>query len=161
MATAAVMAILRVFKLLLPALFPSWRFFDVIAPSPRIEIAFVETPEGEGMAWRPVRPPPQRLSASALVSRLFWNPWWNETLFMASCAERLIQNPTEHSSQEISRRIGADLAASSPKGEERRDFFRFRLVFVSRHEGELRRDVTFLSPAYPSPAQQPGVPVQS
>ena len=39
--------ILRPFALLLPALIPSWNFFDVIAPSPRIEIArlvSVDTP---------------------------------------------------------------------------------------------------------------------
>ncbi len=154
MVIGAATAVLRVFKLLLPALFPSWRFFDVIAPSPRIKIAFVEKPEDQGDLWRPVRPPPARLSSSNLVSRFFWNPHWNETLFMASCAERLIQNPTEHSSREIESRIRADLAAEVPE-EERRPFFRFRLVFVSRFEGEIRRDVTFLSPAFPSgnPAQ--------
>ena len=31
------------FKLLLPALIPSWSFFDVIAPSPRIEYALLRS----------------------------------------------------------------------------------------------------------------------
>lgn len=36
MTTATVLA---PFKLLLPALIPSWNFFDVIAPAPRVEYA--------------------------------------------------------------------------------------------------------------------------
>ena len=37
-------------RLLLPALIPSWRFFDVIAPSPRIEYALGATSTDHGHA---------------------------------------------------------------------------------------------------------------
>ena len=33
----------QIIRLLLPALIPSWRFFDVVAPSPRIEFVLLET----------------------------------------------------------------------------------------------------------------------
>ena len=34
---------LRTLKLLLPVLIPSWRFFDFIAPSPRIQFSLLKT----------------------------------------------------------------------------------------------------------------------
>jgi len=36
-----------------------------------------------------------------MSGRMFWNPSWNESLFLVSCAERLLQNPTPHSEDEI------------------------------------------------------------
>lgn len=121
---------LRPFTLLLPALIPSWRFFDVIAPSPRIEYALLpgETAPGD---WREFRPRPERVSLAAMLGRLVWNPRWNETLFLVSCAERLVDEPTAHSEDEIFRRIAADLAdAPEP-------WLTFRLVFVHRDIREV------------------------
>ena len=51
-------------KLLLPALIPSWRFFDTIAPSPRIEYALLHDPHAAA-AWREFRPRPARPDAAA------------------------------------------------------------------------------------------------
>lgn len=138
---------LEVLKLLLPALFPSWRFFDVIAPSPRIELALLTGPAEDSAVWRLCRPPPGRLGARDFVRRFFWNARWNESLYLATCAERLMQNPTDHSCREIRRRLRADLQAESG-GRPAASHFRFRLVFVSRHEDRLRRDVAFVSPPY-------------
>ncbi len=45
-----------------------------------------------------------------MLGRLVWNAHWNEALFVVSCAERLVANPTAHSENEIFRRIAADLA---------------------------------------------------
>lgn len=144
---------LDVVRLLLPALFPSWRFFDVIAPSPRIEVALFSDAGDEGGDWRDCRPRPERVDLRHCLTSLFWNARWNETLYLATCAERLMQNPTEHSSREIRRRLRADLlradrlreTGGAPEGP----LFRFRLVFVSRENGGLRRDVAFVSPLYP------------
>ena len=86
---------LRPLALLLPALIPSWRFFDVIAPSPRIEFAMLTSPDSAAV-WQAFRPRPARVALSTMLGRLFWNPRWNESLFLVSCAERLVdQDPVE------------------------------------------------------------------
>lgn len=126
---------LRPLTLLLPALIPSWRFFDVIAPSPRIEYALLPT-EVAAADWREFRPRPQRVSLPQMLGRLLWNPRWNETLFLVSCAERLVDAPTAHSEDEIFRRIAADLA-DAPEA-----WLAFRLVFVHRDV----REVLFVAP---------------
>ena len=148
---------LHALKLLMPALFPSWRFFDVIAPSPRIEVAMVDTPalgEPDEDAWRTCRPTPARLGPMDRIVSLFWNPQWNETLYLATCAERLMQGAGEHPGREIRRRLRRDLASqrdeSQATEEPRAAYFRFRLVFVSRQGERLRRDVAYVSPAYPT-----------
>ena len=141
-------------KLLLPALFPSWRFFDVIAPSPRIEIAGFDEPAPgliDTADWREVRPKRREIGLGDRLVSFFWNPRWNETLYLATCAERLMQNPSDHSSREIRRRLRVDMPAHA-SGSASPRYFRFRLVFVSRAgEGEaLRRDVAYVSPPYPT-----------
>ena len=128
--------------LLAPALIPSWNFFDVIAPSPRIEYALSTSPNALA-EWREFRPRPERVSLPAMLGRLFWNARWNESLFLVSCAERLINQPTVHSEDEIFRRIAADLGRA-PDGEP---WLTFRLVFVSREGEAIERDVLFQSEA--------------
>jgi hypothetical protein len=132
---------LKSLKLLAPVLFPSWRFFDTIAASPRIEVIRLTAADEAVGDWQPFRPRPQKLSYAAILHRLFWNPDWNETLFLTSCAERLLENPTEHSVREISTRIAADLAA-----EVDRPSFRFRLTLVSREGDALRKEFAYVSP---------------
>ncbi|WP_293360654.1 hypothetical protein [Phenylobacterium sp.] len=129
--------ILRPFALLLPALIPSWNFFDVIAPSPRIEAARLASPDAQPV-WREFRPRPQRVSPGEMVRRLVWNPRWNETLFLVTCAERLVDHPTRHSEDEIFRRIAADLVR-----EPGEPWLVFRLVFVSRQGEAIEREVLF------------------
>lgn len=82
-------------NLLLPALFPSWRFFALIAPAPRIDIAL------QGEAWQRFRARPERLGAGALAARLIWNPTRNEDLYLVSLSERLIATSSDHAAREI------------------------------------------------------------
>ena len=126
---------LKPLMLLLPALIPSWRFFDVIAPSPRIEYALLAAVD-DAADWIEFRPRPARVSWLAMLGRLVWNPRWNETLFLVSCAERLIDQPTPHSEDEIYRRIAADLDALEP-------WLTFRLVFLERQGEEITREELF------------------
>lgn len=130
--------------LFLPALVPSWRFFDVIAPSPRIELSLLRSADDVPTHWQEFRPRAEHLTIVAMFKRMLWNPRWNETLFLVSCSERLMQNPTEHSRNEIIRRIqaelkagGVDVAAAS--------YFQFRLVFLSRGDAGLEKHVPFMS----------------
>jgi hypothetical protein len=129
---------LHTLKLLLPALIPSWRFFDVIAPSPRIEFRPAKTPEDTSADWQEFRPRPARLSMNAALQRMFWNPRWNESLFLVSCAERLINHPTEHSRQEIVKRLKNVLNTDA-------SYLQFRLVFVSREGDRIQKEVWFTS----------------
>jgi hypothetical protein len=133
---------LQALKLLLPALIPSWNFFDVIAPSPRIEYALLAAPAAPG-DWREFRPRPERLSPLAMACRMFWNPVWNESLFLVSCAERLTSagsSSNDHSEDEIFKRIAADL-----RPEETADapWLNFQLVFLSRQGEAIEREVLY------------------
>ena len=131
------------FRLLLPALVPSWNFFDVIAPSPRVEYALMDSASQVPADWREFRPRPQRGSLATMARRLLWNPRWNESLFLVSCAERLVNQPTDHSQDEIFKRIAADLAGGAEAATDR--WLCFRLVFVSLESDEIAREVLFQS----------------
>ncbi len=132
-------------KLLLPAVIPSWRFFDIIAPSPRIEYVLLETPDTAAENWREFRPRPATLPPTKMLARMFWNPHWNETLFLVSCAERLMSHPTEHSASEIFNRLKRDLLKKCPEQIEKKPFLQFRLVFHYRFETGMEKQVTFVS----------------
>ncbi|MEM9341792.1 MAG: hypothetical protein AAGA87_01980 [Pseudomonadota bacterium] len=119
-------------KLVLPVLIPSWRFFKAIEPSPRVQWAMAS----DSPVWLEFRPRPFRVSRLEMIRRLFWNPDWNDTLFVVSCAERIQENPTEHNIAEIKRRISEDVSQGA---------FQFRLVFVHR-DGE---DIVFVSDVFP------------
>ena len=138
---------LQTLKLLLPALIPSWRFFDTIAPSPRIEFTLLSAAQDASGRWQEFRPRPARLSISNMLKHLFWNPRWNESLFLVSCAERLMASPTEHSSQEILTRIEAELQRKSIDVSAT-PYLQFRLVFLSREGSQLQRQITFISPIH-------------
>lgn len=147
---------LTVIKLFLPALFPSWRFFNVVGPSPRVELSLLDGPEDAGADWRECRPRPARLGPWETLRSFFWNPRWNESLFLVTCAERIVQNAGEHSHREIRRRIRADLLRAGREADDAAPvapYFRYRLVFVSRDGDRIRRDVVFVSP--PCPATDP------
>lgn len=129
---------LQTLKLLLPAIIPSWRFFDIIAPAPSIEYALLQTQDTVPV-WHEFRPRPENVTAPTMFKRLFWNPYWNETLFLVSCAERLLEEPTPHSSNEIIARIKADLKPNSP-------YLQFRLVLRHRENTEI----AYISQVYPT-----------
>jgi hypothetical protein len=135
---------LQTLKLILPALIPSWRFFDVIAPSPRIEFALLKTAQDIPGPWQEFRPRPARLSLGGTIKGLLYNPRWNESLFLASCAERLIENPTEHSRQEILTRIKAEIRAPATT-----PYLQFRLAFIRRDGSKLPKEIAFISSVYP------------
>jgi len=129
-------------KLLAPALIPSWNFFDVIVPSPRVEYALLPTRGHVADDWREFRPKAARVTVAAMLARLVWNPRWNQTLFVMSLAERLVEdrNP-QHSEDELFKRIAADLPA-----DPEHPWLGFRLVFV-RREGEAMVEEVMFQPA--------------
>ena len=100
------------------------------------------------MNWQESRPTPEHIVPLDYFKAFFWNAKRNESLYLSTCAERLIQNPTELSRREIRRRIRASLLREIGDNAVPA-YFRFRLIFVSRHGGMLRRDIAFVSPPYP------------
>jgi len=135
--------VLYALKLLLPVVIPSWNFFDVIVPSPRIQFAVIETDDENNDTWQEFRPRVKRLSFRRMLGRMFWNARWNESLFMMSCAERLIDYPTQHSENEIFKRLISDVRSSGEEYEGK--LVKFRLVFVRRESNELVEEIRYQS----------------
>jgi hypothetical protein len=144
---AEIEAVMRSLTLLLPALAPSWRFFPSVAASPRIEFRVARAAGPEEAEWREFRPAPRNVSAGAMLKRIFWNPGRNETLFLVTCAERLLSGEIEFARREIARRVARQMPAP-PAGRERETFLQFRLILVSGHGPDLRRDVAYVSPVF-------------
>jgi hypothetical protein len=77
-------------RLLLPVLFPSWRFFSSIGPAPALQWCWV-VPEAAPQ-WLAFRPKTQARSLWQSLAELLHNPWGNETLYLNACAEKLLEN---------------------------------------------------------------------
>lgn len=131
---------LAALKLLIPAVIPSWRFFDAVRPSPRIEIARIS--DGKRGPWQEFRPRPPHVSGARMFWRMVHNPHWNAGLFLVSLAERLITAPSSHCEAEIIARIRHDLGPGA---------FQFRVVFIHRDGQDLRREVLFGPKSHPGP----------
>lgn len=71
---------------------------------------------------------------------MFWNPDWNEQLFLVTLAERLDAAPTRHSVDEINMRIAARIEA-----RDRSEKLQFRVVFVCRDGDRIVKSVDYES----------------
>jgi hypothetical protein len=100
---------------LLPALIPSWRFFDTIGPSPRLEYRWLAGATTPLSQWQPFRPRPMVLSAAQQLLRLVWNPAWNETLYVMRCAERVLEGDVGFPLLELERRMRGELCVAAEK----------------------------------------------
>ena len=137
---------LHTLKLLLPALIPSWNFFDVIAPSPRIQFALLNKEDDTSHVWHEFRPRPVYISFIQMLKRMLWNPTWNESLYMVSCSERIIDKYTPHSEDEILKRIIKELKNTSENSLlVNATHLQFRLIVIQRKDDQLHEELTFLS----------------
>lgn len=96
--------------------------------------------------WMEFRPRPQSLSTVQMIKRMVYNPWRNEALFIASCAERLIKDEMgygTHSTNEIIMRIERDIADGVMIGAGQ--YLQFRLAFISREDDRIVKHVLHLS----------------
>lgn len=137
----------KTLSLILPVMIPSWRFFSAVQPSPRVQFARLTTQDADPTDWQTFRPRPPHVSVGTMLGRLVWNPDWNDTLFVVSCAERIQQTPTPHSIDQIQQQICWDIAQTPT--DQTKKWARFRLVFVHRNAGGLSKDVVFLSDPFP------------
>lgn len=131
---------LHVLRLLVPALIPSWRFFKSVEPSPRVQFTWLMDRLQPPTDWTPFTPRFETLRPRRAARQLFWNPHWNEGLYLVTLAERLMVAPTPHSITEINRIL---LARHRPKIAAR--YVQFRLVFIRREGMQILEEVTYLS----------------
>lgn len=131
-------------RLLLPALMPSWRFFDAVTASPRLDFALLAGPDDEAPLWHAFRPRPPHLGFAAMARRMVWNPQWNEALFLVSLAERLVTtddpHTASHSQRELLLRVARHLdrnrkESGLPEGPLPSLWLQIRLRLVQRAEG--------------------------
>ena len=135
-------------RLLLPAIVPSWRFFDAVTASPRLDYALLAGPDEPVRQWQEFRPRPALLTPATMLRRLLWNAQSNENLFLVSLAERLIgagsAETAAHSQRELLLRTARHL---DRQGAAASAWLQIRLRLVSRAgAGErLASEVVYLS----------------
>lgn len=133
---------LKTIKLLLPILLPSWQFFKEIAPSPRIEFRILNSAD-ENIHWKEFRPRPQKISLLSNILRFFYNPEWNESMYLVNCAESLIIEPNDFADKEIKERLKKHLINSGYCLDN--ECFEFRIIFISRKDSELESHILYNS----------------
>jgi hypothetical protein len=144
-------------KLLLPVIFPSWRFFSSIGPSPRIHFAFLQNENDEPDTWQEFRPRPAKVSLKNGLWRLLHSPEWNETLYINTCAERLFEGYSEMREREIMRRILAAIHSGEIRAEAAKPYVTYRISAVMREGQVIGQQVTFVAtPVLISVSQEKG-----
>lgn len=142
----------KTFQLVLPVIIPSWRFFDSIAPSPRIEFALFDGTENLMQDWQEFWPRPEYVSIVRMLRRMIWNPCWNESLYTVACAERLIKlqdgDTQRHSAEQIAQRIRRHLP-----DDKKLESFKFRLIFMYRDGNKVEKHQLYMSDLYQGDAQ--------
>jgi len=144
-------------KLLLPILFPSWRFFSSIGPSPRVEFGFIASPSQQPKEWILFRPLPERVGFWRGLGRLFHNPQWSERLYINTCAEHLFETPAQFREHEIARRLLAAVAAGEYVAPQNSRYviYRIRAVFSDERDSTLICDeVVFVAKPVALSAQE-------
>mgnify|MGYP000332850610 CR=1 FL=1 len=126
----------RTIDLLLPALFPSWRFFKQVGPSPRVE--YRVHLDGQGSEWRESHPIPEHVGLGRMARRMLWNPARNTQLYMVSLSERLVSGLVEHSAAELNRLIAEKI------GEQEGEL-QFRLMFMAPEGDQIVGTVVYES----------------
>ncbi|WP_323814503.1 hypothetical protein [Cellvibrio sp. NN19] len=155
------MKTINLFNLLLPILFPSWRFFSGIGVSPRFDVGVVNADGDVPSEWIPFRPLPKTLSLWQQVKQFVHNPQWNELLFLNSCAERIFEGYQKENSDFYLQEIAMHLLLAVRSGEisaaESNRFMCFRIRAIYSEDtsadriGLVRDEVVFQSGCYALP----------
>jgi hypothetical protein len=133
---------------LLPALLPSWRFFDYIGPSPRLEFCLLQHAGDTPSQWQEFRPRPQQLTVMTRLRSLLWNPRGNEALYLLSSSEKLLQRQSIAAQMEIVQRMTATFASGEVATTAQYRFFVFRLLEIERGDDGMHTQVSFESPVF-------------
>lgn len=139
-------------RLLAPALVPSWRFFDAVTASPRLDYALLPAADAPAGSWQEFRPRPAVLGLGAMLRRFLWNAESNENLFLVSLAERLLGASTPqtsaHSQRELLLRVARHLDRHAAASRD--DCLQIRLRLVSRDVGKaVTSEIVYVSAPWP------------
>jgi hypothetical protein len=132
-------------SLISPIFFPSWRFFSEVDPSPRFLLAFLSNENDTPDTWQEFSPLPVKVTLLRSLANLFWNPTWNQRLYLNSCAERLLNEYTLEREREIVARL---LLAISNSGETLTSDARYIIVRIDtliREHKHITRTTSFVS----------------
>lgn len=141
-------------KLFLPIIFPSWRFFSSIGPSPRIDFALLTSPHAipSDSDWMEIFSLPETLSLEKWLKHLFYNPRWNERLFINTCAEHLLENDEVFYAHKIEQYIRVQIIPKRKLDEllihSQQSCFVFRIRTLVREQCNLVTQVAYVSPYY-------------
>jgi hypothetical protein len=132
-------------KLFLPIIFPSWRFFSSIGPSPRIEVGFVADTNSEPEEWLPFRRLPKKINFTLALQQLFHNPLWNERLYINTCAEHLFEGYSEFREREIGERLVAAVLKKEIVFDGEFHYLVFRIRALEVEAGQVKDEIVFVS----------------
>ena len=161
----AVRAAATAVRLLGPVLVPSWRFFDVVGPSPRVEYAVLQHAAAEPAQWHRLALTLPNVSLTMLLWHLLYNAERNDLLFLVSCCERVL----EASSGDATASAAVHAASSASVGAQQEILLRalrhahnagllplqgaaerclrLRILQVRRVDNDLRTELAFSSEA--------------
>lgn len=131
---------------LIPAIIPSWRFFDRIGPAPRLEYSLTAGAHDQPAEWHEVSPRPSRVPPWVALAHLFWNPYGNAALFLVSCAERLIETPTADRADDLWHRV-AEIVEQRTGQNAAPPFLRIRIVQAMRERDRIVDHIAWTSHA--------------
>lgn len=129
--------------LFIPALIPSWNFFDSVNPSPTIQYLLLEEQTSNNAEWLDFRPRPNNISFKQMLTRLLWNPKWNESLFLVSCCERIAEQLSEDMTafceKEIFERLKYDLKPNKVSQ------LQFRILIIQKQDDKFIEEIIYQS----------------
>ncbi|MEO0398494.1 MAG: hypothetical protein AAF224_03620 [Pseudomonadota bacterium] len=127
----------------MPVLFPSWRFFPEVGPSPRIEYALLSPSDEKPSTWMLFQERPATLSFVQSLKSFFWNPAGNKYLFLVTCCEQFLANNSQPALEHLTAHVRTGVAEKSSAAAY--DRFRFRLVLVFREGDAVEREEVYRS----------------
>ncbi len=133
---------IRFISSLLPIIFPSWRFFSSIGPSPRFDFGFIRYTDEQPEMWQEFLVLPEKVGVGKAIIRLLHNPEWNERLYINTCAENIFEQYSEFCEQEIARRMLSILKAQGCLSEDS-VYFCYRIRAVTADNNLVKDEVVF------------------
>lgn len=97
-----------------PVLVPSWRFFDTIAASPRLQYSPCDETGGPQGPWTEVLVSRPTRSTRDVLTELFFSPARNDALYLADCCDRVVEDGSRAAYDAVAARILFVWLASYP-----------------------------------------------
>ena len=84
-----------------------------------------------------------------MALRLLWNPQWNENLFLTSCVEKLIDDPSARAMDELLSRVAGTIdLGDNCEGAISELYLKVRALVIKRVNGAIIQEIVFISEPY-------------